>query len=393
MDNPAILALEDGRIFKGKSFGASGERFGEVVFNTSMAGYQEILTDPSYKGQIVTMTYPLIGNYGVNKEDVESFKPFVEGFVVKEYSKIASNWRSQTTLGEYLKENDILGIEGIDTRALTLHIRRAGAMKAVLSTIDLDENSLIEKARNSSGLEGIDLVKEVTCKKKYILLRQTLSVLGSRGLSAEALAKADSRSKINKVGCKIAVLDCGVKYNILRELLKYGCQVNVVPAFTTAEEILKDKPDGILLSNGPGDPAAVTYVVDTVRKLIGKVPLFGICLGQQMLGLALGGKTYKLKFGHHGGNQPVKDLKTGKVSITCQNHGFCVDIDSLPKKDIEITHKNLNDQTLEGFRHKKFPIFSVQFHPESSPGPHDASYLFEEFIKLIKKQGRFSKQS
>ncbi|MFH0858124.1 MAG: carbamoyl phosphate synthase small subunit, partial [Candidatus Omnitrophota bacterium] len=227
MDNPAILALEDGRIFKGKSFGASGERFGEVVFNTSMAGYQEILTDPSYKGQIVTMTYPLIGNYGVNKEDVESFKPFVEGFVVKEYSKIASNWRSQTTLGEYLKENDILGIEGIDTRALTLHIRRAGAMKAVLSTIDLDENSLIEKARNSSGLEGIDLVKEVTCKKKYILLRQTLSVLGSRGLSAEALAKADSRSKINKVGCKIAVLDCGVKYNILRELLKYGCQVNV----------------------------------------------------------------------------------------------------------------------------------------------------------------------
>ncbi len=361
----AILALEDGRIFKGKSFGASGERSGEVVFNTSMAGYQEILTDPSYKGQIVTMTYPLIGNYGVNKEDVESVKPFVEGFVVKEYSKIASNWRSQTTLGEYLKENNILGIEGVDTRALTLHIRRAGAMKAVLSTIDLDENSLIEKARNSLGLEGVDLVKEVTCKKKY------------------------TWSKIDKAGCKITVIDCGVKYNILRELLKYGCQVNVVPASTTAEEILKDKPDGVLLSNGPGDPAAVTYVVETVRKLIGKVPLFGICLGQQMLGLALGGKTYKLKFGHHGGNQPVKDLKTGKVSITCQNHGFCVDIDSLPKKDIEITHKNLNDQTLEGIRHKKFPIFSVQFHPESSPGPHDAEYLFEDFIKLIKKRGRF----
>lgn len=357
----AILALEDGRIFRGKSFGADGERFGEVVFNTSMAGYQEIITDPSYKGQIVAMTYPLIGNYGVNKEDVESIKPFVEGFVVKEYSKIASNWRSQTTLGDYLKENNILGIEGIDTRALTLHIRRAGAMKAVLSTIDLDEKSLIEKARNSLGLEGIDLVKEVTCKKKY------------------------TWSKIDKAGCKITVIDCGVKYNILRELLKYGCQVTVVPAFTTAEEILKDKPDGVLLSNGPGDPAAVTYVVETVRKLIGKIPLFGICLGQQMIGLALGGKTFKLKFGHHGGNQPVKDLKTGKVSITCQNHGFCVDIGSLPKKDIEITHKNLNDQTLEGIRHKKFPVFSVQFHPESSPGPHDAEYLFKNFIDMVKK--------
>ncbi|MBU0503656.1 MAG: glutamine-hydrolyzing carbamoyl-phosphate synthase small subunit [Candidatus Omnitrophota bacterium] len=357
----AILALEDGRIFKGKSFGASGERSGEVVFNTSMSGYQEIITDPSYKGQIVAMTYPLIGNYGVNKEDVESFKPFVEGFVVKEYSKIASNWRSHTTLGEYLKENNILGIEGIDTRALTLHIRRAGAMKAVLSTKDLDQESLVEKAKNSLGLEGVDLVKEVTCKKRYIW------------------------SKANKAGCKITVIDCGVKYNILRELLKYGCQVSIVPAFTTAEEILKDKPDGVLLSNGPGDPAAVTYVVETVRKLIGKVPIFGICLGQQMIGLALGGKTYKLKFGHHGGNQPVKDLKTGKVSITCQNHGFCVDIGSLPKKDIEITHKNLNDQTLEGIRHKRFPLFSVQFHPESSPGPHDAEYLFKNFIDMVKK--------
>ena len=355
----AILALEDGKIFKGKSFGASGEKCGEVVFNTSMSGYQEILTDPSYKGQIVTMTYPLIGNYGITGEDAESRQPFVEGFVVKEYSKIASNWRKVKSLGDYLKENNILGIEGIDTRALTLHIRQAGAMKAVLSTLDLNEENLIRKARDSQGLVGRDLVKEVTVKKQYVWSQ-------------------------DKSRYKVVVLDCGVKYNILRELMGNGCEVTVVPADTTADEILGMKPDGVLLSNGPGDPAAVGYVVETTKRLIGKLPIFGICLGQQMLGLALGGKTYKLKFGHHGANHPVKDLKTSKVSITVQNHGFCVDIDSLNKKEIEITHINLNDQTLEGMRHKKLPIFSVQFHPEASPGPHDAKYLFREFIKMFK---------
>jgi carbamoyl-phosphate synthase small subunit len=360
----AILALEDGTIFRGQSFGATGERYGEVVFNTSMTGYQEILTDPSYKGQIVTMTYPLIGNYGINKEDMESRQSFVEGFVVKECSKIASNWRKDETLGDYLKKNNIIGIEGIDTRALTLHIRQAGAMKAVLSTKGLDERKLVQKAKESQGLVGIDLVKEVTSKKMYVW------------------------SQVKDKGKKIVVLDCGLKYNILRKLIENKCQVVVVPANTESSQILKMNPDGVLLSNGPGDPAAVKYVIDTTRRLIGKVPIFGICLGHQMLGLAFGGKTYKLKFGHHGANHPVKDLKTGKVSITVQNHGFCVDADSLNKQDLEITHINLNDQTLEGMRHKKLPIFSVQFHPEASAGPHDAGYLFREFIEMMEKDAQ-----
>jgi carbamoyl-phosphate synthase small subunit len=357
----AILVLEDGKIFRGKSFWASGERCGEVVFNTSMTGYQEILTDPSYKGQIVAMTYPLIGNYGINKEDTESRGIFLEGLVVKEYSSIASNWRSQKSLGDYLKENNILGIEGINTRELTLHIRKAGEMKAVLSTENLDEIDLVKKAKASPGLVGIDLVKEVTSNGKYVL------------------------DKAQKNKHKVVVIDCGVKYNILAKLLENKCRVTVVPAKTSAEEILKMKPDGILLSNGPGDPSAVSYVIETTRRLIGKVPIFGICLGHQILGLAFSGATYKLKFGHHGANHPVKDVKTGKVSITVQNHGFCVDIDSLDKKDIEITHINLNDQTLEGMRHKKLPIFSVQFHPEASAGPHDAGYLFGEFIKMMER--------
>jgi carbamoyl-phosphate synthase small subunit len=357
----AILALEDGMVFKGSSFGSSGEALGEVVFNTSMAGYQEIITDPSYKGQIVMMTYPLIGNYGINKEDVESRRPFLEGFVVKEYSKIASNWRKEQGLAEYLKENNILAIEGIDTRALTLHIREKGSMKAVLSTQDFDEYSLVNKAKMSRGLVGRDLVKDVTIPRKY------------------------AYTQIKDAKYKVVVLDCGVKYNILRELLRYKCNVIVLPAQSTASEILAAHPDGVLLSNGPGDPAAVAYVIKTVACLIGRVPIFGICLGHQMLGLALGGTTYKLKFGHHGANHPVKDLKTGKVYITSQNHSFCVDIDSLSKKDIQLTHVNLNDGTLEGLRHKKLPIFSVQFHPEAAPGPHDAEYLFAEFAQLMQK--------
>lgn len=353
----AKLVLEDGKIFEGFSFGARGQRYGEVVFNTSMTGYQEILTDPSYKGQIVAMTYPLIGNYGVNIEDAESRKLFLEGFVVKEYSGIASNWRSKKDLGSYLKDNNILAIEGVDTRALTRHIRLQGAMKAIISTQDLDEKDLLKKVKSSPGLVGIDMVKEVT---------------------------SDKIQYWNKSGkYKVVVIDCGVKFNILRELAKQNCKVIVVPSDTSAEKILGMKPDGILLSNGPGDPAAVRYVVENVKRLIWKLPIFGICLGHQVLGLALGGKTYKLKFGHHGANHPVKDLRTGKVYITVQNHGFCVDIKSLNKKDVNITHVNLNDNTSEGMRHKKLPIFSVQFHPESSAGPHDAKYLFGEFIRMM----------
>ncbi|MFH0855397.1 MAG: glutamine-hydrolyzing carbamoyl-phosphate synthase small subunit [Candidatus Omnitrophota bacterium] len=380
----AILALEDGTIFRGRSFGAEGEKFGEVVFNTSMSGYQEIITDPSYKGQIVAMTYPLIGNYGVNSADAESSKPFIEGFVVKEYSRITSNWRSQKELAVYLKENNVVGIEGIDTRSLTLHIRQEGAMRAVLSTVDPDERSLVRKARGSPGLAGRDLVKEVICSKAY--------KWGQKGKTAPGLFSPVSMRRKNNSGpiflkgkFKVAVIDCGVKYNILRELVKRECEVIVVPCTATASQILEMKPDGILISNGPGDPAALPYIVNTVKALLAKLPVFGICLGHQILGQAFGGKTYKLKFGHHGANQPVKDLKTGRVSITVQNHGFCVDMDSLNKKDIELTHINLNDLTPEGLRHKKLPVFSVQFHPESSAGPHDAEYLFDDFVEMMKK--------
>jgi len=355
----AKIVLEDGKAFTGISFGAAGTRLGELVFNTSMTGYQEILTDPSYRGQIVTMTYPLIGNYGINSEDIESRKLFLEGMLVKEYSKVVSNWRSKKSLGEYLEENKIMGIEGVDTRALTRHIRLKGAMKAVISTEDLDDNSLMKKVKASPGLIGRDLVKEVTC--------------------------AEIWQWNDKGAFHVVVLDCGAKLNILRSLELNDCRVSVVPARAAARDILALKPDGVMLSNGPGDPAAVTYVVETVKELIGKVPLFGICLGQQMLGLALGAKTYKLKFGHHGANQPVKNLRTGKIDITVQNHGFCIDIDSLDKNVIEITHVNLNDNTLEGIRHKELPVFSVQFHPESCPGPHDAQYLFKQFVELIDK--------
>ena len=358
----AILALEDGTLFEGAAFGANGEAAGEVVFNTSMTGYQEILTDPSYKGQIVTMTYPLIGNYGINSDDSESEKPHLSGFVVREKSRIYSNWRAQMSLDEYLKKNKVIGIEGIDTRALTLHIRSAGAMKGILSTKDPDPKSLVEKAKSSPGLVGIDLVKEVTCSKSYVW---------------------------NKEGrFKVVLIDCGAKHNIMRELAARDCQVTVVPADTSSKKILSLSPDGVMLSNGPGDPAAVTYVIQTVKELLGQVPIFGICLGHQMLGLALGGKTFKLKFGHRGANHPVMDLRTRKVEITCQNHGFCVDLESLDKKDVELTHLNLNDQTSEGLRHKKYPAFSVQYHPEASAGPHDSKYLFDEFIRDMKEYAK-----
>jgi len=369
----AILALEDGAVFEGWSFGFLGEKTGEAVFNTSMTGYQEILTDPSYKGQIVIMTYPLIGNYGINREDIESQGPNVEGFIVRENSSIFSNWRGDQSLSDYLIHHRIMGVEGMDTRAITKHIRLAGAMKAVLSTEDLNRDRLIEKANASPGLIGRDLVKEVTCKNPYPWIS---------GNDSQFSSHHPPPSTVN-FRPKVVALDYGVKYNILRSLCDWNCEVTVLPASSTAESILSSHPDGILLSNGPGDPEGVPYAIETVRQLIGKKPIFGICLGHQLLGLALGGKTFKLKFGHRGANQPVKDLKTGKVMITSQNHGFCVDPNSLDPSEVELTQINLNDQTLEGMRHKRFPIFSVQYHPEASPGPHDTQELFSEFVRMM----------
>lgn len=372
----AKLVLADGTVFEGRSFGARGEAVGEVVFNTSMTGYQEIMTDPSYKGQIVTMTYPLIGNYGANEEDHESIMPQVEGFVVKENSLYPSNWRSKKTLDEYLKENNIVGIEGIDTRSLTRHIRDVGAQEGIVSSEDLDSKSLLRKAKKSPGLIGRDLVKEVTCKKGYQWSQGEWSL--KKGY------KEFSPLEDNKERFNVVAYDLGIKYNILRKLVEAGCNVTVVPADTEAEKVLELNPDGILLSNGPGDPEGVPYVAQNVKKLLEKKPIFGICLGHQILGLAFLGKTFKLKFGHRGGNQPVMDLSTEKVEITSQNHGFAVDSESLPD-DIRITHINLNDRTVEGLMHQELPIFSVQYHPEASPGPHDASYLFKRFMESMRK--------
>ncbi len=367
----ALIALEDGTVFSGRTFASTGEINGEIVFNTSMTGYQEILTDPSYKGQIVTMTYPLIGNYGVNHDDMESAEIHLEALIVKEYNKYPCNFRATGNLADFLKKYNILGIEGVDTRALTRHIRLAGALKAMISTEDLSPESLVAKARKSPGLIGRDLVKEVTCVKPY-------------GWTQSGPVTGNNFTTSEPGKYKVVALDFGLKYNQLRILSK-SCAIQVVSAQTSAEDIMAMQPDGIFLSNGPGDPAAVTGAVETVRQLLGQKPVFGICLGHQILGLAYGGKTYKLKFGHRGANQPVKDLLTGKIEITSQNHGFCVDLASLDKKQVELTHINLNDNSLEGMRHLDYPAFSVQHHPEHAPGPHDSIYLFDLFIEEMEK--------
>ena len=363
MNSPekAILVLEDGRVFRGESFGAEGESFGEIVFNTSMSGYQEILTDPSYAGQIVCMTYPLIGNYGINSEDSESSRPWVEGFVVREASRTASNWRSEETLDAYLKRHKIVGIEHIDTRALVRHIRSKGAMRTAISTVDLDEKSLLEKVRASPEMKDRELASTVSTDKVF-----------------EYAANGDEKFHI-------VCFDFGVKTNSLREFAALGCRLTVVPAETSAEKVIAFKPDGIFLSNGPGDPAAMKKIIEEIKKLAASnVPMFGICLGHQVVAQAFGGKTYKMLFGHRGGNQPIKDLSNDKIEIAAHNHGFAVEAESLPP-EVEITHININDDTVAGLKHKQLPVFSVQYHPESAPGPHDSEYLFERFVELMRR--------
>jgi carbamoyl-phosphate synthase small subunit len=377
----AILALEDGRTFEGESFGATGTQVGEICFNTSMTGYQEVLTDPSYRGQIVAMTYPLIGNYGTNALDQESREPHVRGFVIEELSEIPSSWRSETSLEDYLRRWGIPGVQGIDTRALTRHLRERGAMKACL-TDALSEKEAIARAIAGQGVIGMDYVREVSTSAPYQWdADDRLSAIWS---VASGNADEVTRQNLPPVRHRVVAYDYGIKENILRRLRQNGFSVTVVPAATTADEVLALDPDGVFLSNGPGDPAALPYAHEALRGLLGKKPIFGICLGHQVLGLAIGGKTFKLKFGHRGGNQPVKDLRTGRVAITSQNHGFAVDADSLPK-EMEVTHINLNDGTVEGMRHRELPVFSVQYHPEAAPGPHDASYFFAQFADLIEK--------
>ncbi|MGC8659470.1 MAG: glutamine-hydrolyzing carbamoyl-phosphate synthase small subunit [Desulfomonilaceae bacterium] len=364
----ATLVLADGESFMGSAMGATGEKIGEVVFNTAITGYQEVLTDPSYRGQIVTMTYPHIGNTGVNFEDNESSTPFLAGFVVKEYCENPSNWRKNEDLDTFLKRFNIIGIQGIDTRRLTRNLRETGAKKGIISTEDHDTESLLKKVRSYPDIEGLDLVKEVTCAKPYDWEQGTW--------------RWNARSVTSQNRFKVAALDCGIKQNILRLLVDSGAHVRVFPAFSTSDQILAYNPDGIFLSNGPGDPEGVPYVVETVRNLIGKKPIFGICLGHQIIGLALRGRVYKLAFGHHGANHPVRRLDTGQVEITSQNHNFAVDPETVSSECV-VTHTNLNDHTNEGMVHRKYPLFSIQYHPEASPGPHDSRYLFERFRKMI----------
>ncbi len=387
----AILALEDGKVWHGESFGAPRTSNGEVCFNTSMTGYQEILTDPSYRGQIVTMTYPLIGNYGINEIDVESFEPHISGFVVRELSNVASNWRSQCSLADYLSRHNIPGITGIDTRSLTKHLRTAGAKRGVITTENISDAAAIDLAKSWSYL-GRDFVQEVSCKAAYdwdpesTQSRRWTLVQGTRAVDAPPLTSEDYFQPLPPIKHRIVAYDFGIKRNILRNLRQHGFGVHVVPSTTPAADVLAMNPDGIFLSPGPGDPVELGYAHKTVRELVGKKPIFGICLGHQLLTYAFGGKTYKLKFGHRGGNQPVQDVATGKVTITSQNHGFATDPKSIPLDEVEVSHINLNDQTCEGLRHKKLPIFSIQYHPEASPGPHDAQPFFEEFSKMIDRQ-------
>lgn len=365
----AKLALEDGTVFTGRAFGAPGEKVGEVVFNTSLTGYQEVLTDPSYKGQIVTMTYPLIGNYGTTAEDQESLTVQVEGFIVRELTSVPSNYRSHRDLNTYLKTSNVLGLEGIDTRALVRKLRIRGAMMGVLSSIDHDDASLVVKAKAAPPMTGRDLVKEVVPDLPFKWDH------GFDALSAHVMPRKPATKKV-------VAIDYGMKWNILRCLTQVGCDVTVLPGTATAQQVLAEKPDGVFLSNGPGDPAVLGYAIETVRGVLGRVPVFGICLGHQLLGQALGGSTFKLKFGHRGANQPVLNRLTGQVEITTQNHGFAVDPKSLPS-DVEVTHINLNDETCEGLRHKSIPAFSVQYHPEAAAGPHDSHYLFEQFYQMM----------
>src|ERR1700756_5395624 len=373
----AILALEDGRIFRGEGYGAKGECYGEVVFNTSLTGYQEIFTDPSYAGQIVVLTNPEIGNYGTNNSDDEANKPYIEGLVTREFSPISSNWRSQQVADEYLERWKVPVISEIDTRALVRHLRNNGVMRGGISTGETNPDVLVERARSIRKMDGTDLASVVSTKDRY-----EWEPDGPHPLRPEDSQRA-ARPDLH-----VVAYDYGIKKNILRMLVQEGCRVTVVPAQTSAEDVLTLKPDGVFLSNGPGDPEPVTYAVEDIRKLLGRTPIFGICLGHQLCGLALGGRTFKLKFGHHGGNHPVKNLLTERVEITAQNHGFAVDPESLPSRDVEITHVNLNDHTNEGMRHKKVPLFSVQYHPEASPGPHDSHYLFTQFTDMMQEWRR-----
>jgi carbamoyl-phosphate synthase small subunit len=369
---PAKLALEDGTIYSGRAFGAEGETYGEVVFNTSMTGYQEILTDPSYCGQIVTMTYPLIGNYGINADDVESGKLSIRGFLVRELCETPSNYRSTDSLAGYLQRANVIGLEGIDTRALVRRLRVRGAMTGVLSTIDLDDDSLVRKAQTRPSIVGQDLVQEVMPHQSFEWT-EGLSPLHHFAPTAESHSTSTPH---------VVAIDYGMKWNILRHLRDIGCRVTVVPGTSTADEVLAHRPDGVFLSNGPGDPRPLNYAIDAIRGLIGKVPVFGICLGHQLLGMACGAEIFKLKFGHRGGNQPVLNSATGRVEITSQNHGFAISAENLPSC-LEVTHINLNDQTVEGLRHKDQPAFCVQYHPEASAGPHDSSYLFQQFRQML----------